>query len=200
MSVLILVRHGRTGFNASGRLIGRLDPPLDEVSLTQAAAIGEALKGVDRVISSPLRRALETAEYIGAPVEVDDRWIEVDYGAYDGVELGTPAATELWERWRVDTAFVPLGGESLVQMGERVAAAMQELVKEAGETDIAVVSHVSPIKAAVCWALGTDARATWRMQLSLASVTRVGSRPDGGAYLLSYNETAHLAAVSNMRE
>ena len=194
MSVLILVRHGRTGFNASGRLIGRLDPPLDEVGLTQAAAIGEALKGVDRVISSPLRRALETAEYIGAPVEVDDRWIEVDYGAYDGVELGTPAATELWERWRVDTAFVPLGGESLVQMGERVAAAMQELVKEAGETDIAVVSHVSPIKAAVAWAVGAGDDAPWRMFLDVAAISRIAVGPHGPS-LRSFNETGHLAGL-----
>jgi len=191
VGVLILVRHGRTGFNASGRLVGRLDPPLDEVGLTQAAAIGEALKGVDRVISSPLRRALETAEYIGSPVEVDDRWIEVDYGAYDGVELGTPAATELWERWRVDTAFVPPGGESLVQMGERVAEAVQELVKEAGETDIAVVSHVSPIKAAVSWVLHADAETAWRSHLDQASISRVAVTPRG-AVLRSFNETWHL--------
>ena len=191
MGVLILVRHGRTGFNAAGRLVGRLDPPLDEVGVIQAAAIGEALKGVDRIISSPLQRARETAEYIGSPVEVDQRWIEVDYGAYDGVELGTPAATELWERWRVDTAFVPLGGESLVQMGERVAAAMQELVKEAGETDIAVVSHVSPIKAAVSWVLHADAETAWRSHLDQASISRVALTPRG-AVLRSFNETWHL--------
>jgi broad specificity phosphatase PhoE len=191
VGVLILVRHGRTGFNAAGRLVGRLDPPLDEVGLIQAAAIGEALKGVDRIISSPLQRARETAEYIGSPVEVDERWIEVDYGAYDGVELGAPATTELWERWRVDTAFVPPGGESLVQMGERVAEAMQELVKDAGDTDIAVVSHVSPIKAAVSWVLHADAETAWRSHLDQASISRIAVTPRG-AVLRSFNETWHL--------
>jgi broad specificity phosphatase PhoE len=61
-----------------------------------------------------------------------------------------------------------------------------------GDELIVAVSHVSPIKAAVCIALGVDETVTWRMQLGLASVTRVGVRPDGGAYLLSFNETAHL--------
>ena len=56
------------------------------------------------------------------------------------------------------------------------------------------MSHVSPIKAAVCWALGTDETACWRMHLGVAALTRVGVRPDGGAVLLSYNETAHLPA------
>jgi probable phosphoglycerate mutase len=57
---------------------------------------------------------------------------------------------------------------------------------------VVAVSHVSPIKAAVCIALGADERASWRMQLSLASITRVDARDDGRAYLLSFNETAHL--------
>ena len=192
MGVLILVRHGRTAFNAAGKLVGRLDPPLDEVGLAQAAAIGDALKGIDRVIASPLLRARQTAEYIGSPVEVDERWIEVDYGVYDGMELGTPAATELWERWRVDTAFVPPGGESLVQMGERVAGAMEELVAAVATMDVAVVSHVSPIKAALSWVLHADAETAWRSHLDQASISRIAITPRG-AVLRSFNETWHLA-------
>jgi broad specificity phosphatase PhoE len=192
VGVLILVRHGRTIFNAAGKLVGRLDPPLDEVGLTQAAAIGDALKGVDRVVSSPLLRARQTAEYIGSPVDVDDRWIEVDYGVYDGVELGAPAAAELWERWRADPAFVPSGGESLVQMGERVAAAMEELVAAAATADLAIVSHVSPIKAAVSWALHADAETAWRSHLDQASISRIAITPRG-AVLRSFNETWHLS-------
>ena len=55
-----------------------------------------------------------------------------------------------------------------------------------------LVSHVSPIKAAVAWALGVDERATWRMQLGLATISTIGARPDGSGYLLSYNDGAHL--------
>ena len=53
---------------------------------------------------------------------------------------------------------------------------------------VIAVSHVSPIKAAVCTALHVDERATWRMQLDVASVTRIGARPDGTPYLGTFND------------
>jgi broad specificity phosphatase PhoE len=192
--VLILVRHGRTGLNAAGCLVGRLDPPLDEVGLAQAAAIGEALKGIDRVVSSPLLRTRQTAEYIGVPVEIDDRWIEVDYGDYDGVALGSPQSASLWEHWRADTSFAPPGGESLDHMSERVVAAVEELLIAAATTDIAVVSHVSPIKVGVAWALGAGAETAWRSHLDQASISRIASTARGPV-LRSFNETWHLAGV-----
>src|SRR4051812_50081428 len=101
---------------------------------------------MDRVIASPLLRARQTAEYIGSPVEIDDRWIEVDYGVYDGVELGTAGATELWERWRGDTAFVPLGGGAVVQMGERGAGGGLGLGEGAGPGGIAGVRSRGPVQ------------------------------------------------------
>jgi broad specificity phosphatase PhoE len=61
---------------------------------------------------------------------------------------------------------------------------------------VVAVSHVSPIKAAVCWALGIDEGASWRMQLGVAAVTRIGASPDGRPYLHSFNETAHVLAAS----
>jgi broad specificity phosphatase PhoE len=192
--VLILVRHGRTAFNAAGKLVGRLDPPLDEVGMAQAAAIGEALKGVDRVISSPLLRARQTAEHIGTPVEIDNRWIEVDYGEYDGMVLGSQEAAALWQAWRSDVSIVAPGGESLEQMGVRVASAMEELIPQVADTDIAVVSHVSPIKAAVSWVLGAGPETAWRSHLDPASISRITISPRG-AVLRTFNETWHLAGV-----
>jgi broad specificity phosphatase PhoE len=190
--VLILVRHGRTEANAMGRLQGRLDLPLDEVGRWQAERIAEALPGVRRVVSSPLRRAVETAEAFGLVVEPDERWIELDYGSLDGLPLAE-VGHEVWERWRTDLDYVPAGGESLRALGDRVAPACEELLKEAADVDIAVVSHVSPIKAGVCWALGVGAEAGWRSHLDHASVCRVASGPRGPV-LRTFNETAHLRA------
>ena len=62
---------------------------------------------------------------------------------------------------------------------------------------VVAVSHVSPIKAAVCRALRIDDRATWRMQLDVASVTRIGRRPDGGAYLVAFNEASPVKSLRN---
>ena len=124
--MLIVVRHGRTAHNASGLLLGRLDPPLDELGRAQAAALAAEVGPVDRVISSPLLRTRETAEAFGHDVEIDERWIELDYGEYDGMPLGEVPA-EIWARWRADVDFCPPGGETLRQLGVRVCAALDEL-------------------------------------------------------------------------
>jgi broad specificity phosphatase PhoE len=184
-------------------LQGRLDEPLSALGAAQARALADvfASEPVTRVVSSPLVRARETAAPIAArhslTIEIDERLVELDYGAWDGVALAD-VAPEDWAAWRADPAFAPPDGESLVAVTARVASFCTDAL---GDDLVVAVSHVSPIKAAVCCALDVDVRATWRMQLSLASVTRVGGRADRGAYLLSYNETAHLGALSpNMRE
>lgn len=199
MGDLVLVRHGRTSFNASGRLQGRVDNPLDEVGERQAALLAEALGpmlGVDSmIVSSPLVRARRTAEVVasvaGLDVNIDERWIELDYGAFDGVaQRDVPAS--VWNDWRSDPGFAPEGGESLLDVRRRVESALSELIETTLHRDVVVVSHVSPIKAAVTSALDTDDRSTWRMHLDTASVCRLVRRERGFA-LRSFNETHHLA-------
>jgi broad specificity phosphatase PhoE len=123
-------------------------------------------------------------------VEVDERWIELDYGELDGRPVGeVPPAT--WAAWRADAAWRPPGGESLADLGARVRAACDLLVDAAREHDVVVVSHVSPIKAAVAWALGVGDEAAWRMWVGPASITRIGvSGPVPS--LRTFNEVAHL--------
>ena len=87
--MLILVRHGRTALNAAGQLQGRLDEPLDEVGEAQAIAVAKLVGPVDELISSPLSRAQQTAERSTLPFEVDERWIELSYGIYEGVRTPT---------------------------------------------------------------------------------------------------------------
>jgi broad specificity phosphatase PhoE len=188
--VLYLVRHGRTAHNASRRLLGRLDVPLDELGRRQAAALGQvpALNGALRVITSPLSRARHTAAELGPPVTVDERWAEIDYGIYDGMEL--EAAADLWREWGTDLAYTPPGGESLAAVGARVRDACGDLWPEAAEGDIVVVTHVSPLKAAVAWALGVGDDISWRMFVDVASVSVVGSGRSGPS-LRTFNETQY---------
>lgn len=188
--MLIIARHGRTLANASGELLGRRDPRLDEVGRRQAAAIGRALSGAERVVSSPLARCRETAAAIGAPVEIDERFIELDYGELEGTPVAeVPAAT--WSAWRADTGWRPAGGESLDDLTARVWPALDELLADAAERDIVVVSHVSPIKAAVAWSLGVGIEAQWRCFVKQASISRIASRASTPA-LHSFNEVHHL--------
>jgi broad specificity phosphatase PhoE len=185
--VLLLVRHGRTAANASQRLQGRLDLPLDDVGLAQVAGLAAWLGTPDRVVSSPLSRARQTAAAFGVPYEIDDRWIELDYGSLDGVPVNE-VGPEIWARWRGDPDYQPGGGESLAQMRERVVAAAEELLAAAAEQTIVVTTHVSPIKAAMTWALGVDVTAGWRCHLDQASVSRITTDAKGPV-LLGFNET-----------
>lgn len=192
---LILVRHGRSDRNREGRLSGRDDVDLDDVGRTQARQAGAALAGlaVSRVVTSPLRRARGTAELLGldASIEVDDAWIELDYGEWEGLAL-SDVDTEAWARWRTDLDFAPPGGESIRSVGERVRLACEALRDDAAASPVVVVSHVSPIKAAMAWALGVDDGVAWRSQLATAAISRI-SVSGRGVALASWNEVGHLA-------
>jgi broad specificity phosphatase PhoE len=185
--VLILVRHGRTALNATGRLQGRIDEPLDDVGRQQAAIVAQHLAPVDALISSPLRRATETAEAFGIPFQTDERWIELSYGVFEGAAM-TDTPSEAWEQWQADVNYEPAGGESLAQLDLRVRNACAELTELAMDADVAVVTHVSPIKSAVAWALGATIAISWRSHLSPASICRIEMRRRGPV-LTAFNET-----------
>lgn len=186
--MLILLRHGRTALNASGRLQGRLDEPLDDVGRAQATAAAARIGAVDELIASPLLRAQQTAAAFDMPFETDERWIELSYGVYEGVSHAD-VPSEAWSNWRVDPAFVPEGGESLATLDERVRGACDEMLQRARDRTVAVVTHVSPIKSAVAWALGVGVEIAWRSHLSHASICRIDLRRDGPV-LFSFNESA----------
>ena len=177
--ILILLRHGRTPNNAQARLQGQFDSPLDEVGFEQAAVVGRALRErwpVDRVVASSRRRTGQTARAAGlddAPTTIDDRWMEIDFGAYDDRRI-TEVMAELGAAWTSDVSYVPPGGESMACLHERVGEAVADLAEEAVTRNIVVVTHATPIKSAVVWLLGGSAEMIMRLRVSLASVTAFG--------------------------
>ena len=193
---IIIVRHGRTEFNATGRLQGRTDNPLDEVGLAQAEAVAAYLQpellSDTLFVCSPLLRARQTAtaivDRVGSFFDIDERWIELDYGSYEGLRQAEVPAN-VWREWRSDSDFAAPQGESLNQVQERVAQACDELAQRLDGRTAVVVSHVSPIKSAVAWALGVDVSVGWKTQLVTASITRISVSASGAA-LTSFNEVA----------
>ena len=188
--MLLIVRHGRTVANAGGLLQGRVDNPLDDRGRQQAKQISAALGPIDVVVSSPLQRARETAGPLGLPVRIDERWIELDYGEWDELPT-TEVSADQWTQWRNDPMFAPPGGESLAELDRRVVEACDDLVGEATELNVAVFTHVSPIKSAISWALGVNDPISWRLHVGQAQISRILIR-DGRPVLNSFNETWHL--------
>src|SRR3954471_7417071 len=122
--MLIVVRHGQTANNARGLLLGRSDPSLDDRGRAQASSVAAALamrSDNARIIASPLRRTRETAAIIARdePVDIDERWIELDYGVLDGTPV-LEVSPETWAKWRTDPDFAPEDGETLASLGRRV--------------------------------------------------------------------------------
>lgn len=183
--VLYLVRHGRTEANAGGRLQGRIDLPIDEVGRAQAAALTQVVPHPDVLICSPLLRTRQTAEVFGMAPAIDDRWIELAYGDFEGMPL-RDLDNSVWDRWTSDITFAPPGGESIGALGERVMQACEELVDTARHQTVVVVSHATPIKVAMGWALGTDAGVAWRSFIDQASVTTIDMR-ERGPVLTAFN-------------
>jgi broad specificity phosphatase PhoE len=133
-------------------------------------------------------RAVETAEFFTLSPTIDEQWIELAYGEYEGVPAGE-VPPEVWQSWRTNAMFATKGGESFGALDSRVRSACEALTERINGEDIVVVSHVSPIKAAVAWALNTNMEIMFHCHLSQASVCRV-AMGKFGPLLHSFNEQA----------
>ncbi|HXY42712.1 MAG TPA: histidine phosphatase family protein [Acidimicrobiales bacterium] len=209
--MLILVRHGESEANVSGLLLGRTDSALTALGRWQAGRIGAALTATRlqgsrsglvplRILTSPLVRAQSTAQIIrealgpNAPApEIEDRLIELDYGELEGLRP-TELAEGVWANWRSDPSWRPPGGESFPDLHARVDPLWASLAGEAADGDVIAVSHVSPIKAAVAWALGAGPELAWKLSLGVASITRI-SMTRASPALVSFGETGHLLGL-----
>jgi broad specificity phosphatase PhoE len=119
------LRHGATNWNREGRFQGRTDNPLNEDGLEQARAAADTLRGIgiSRIVSSPLVRALKTAEIIGAaiavPVEVDPGIIEFDFGSFEGLRVRDIMAKHGVKSAEGLVSILPDDGEAWSVMTER---------------------------------------------------------------------------------
>jgi probable phosphoglycerate mutase len=181
--VIVLIRHGQSTTNAAHLLAGRSDPDLTALGERQATALAPYLAGVREVWTSPLRRARRTAQLALPSIEasVCESFVEVDYGNLEGQPLSSVAG-EQWRAFESDHAR-PLGdGESLADLDRRVHARLEQLLGDPlsllhdPERHLAIVSHVSPIKSAVTWALGVSGSVAWRTRLDNGSITTIAMR------------------------
>lgn len=137
---ILLVRHGRTALNAAGVLRGNLNPELDATGLIEARAVADAIghSGLAFVVSSPLRRALDTADHIaaraGLRVEIDVRLIDRDYAGWAG-----KPKTELLAEWgSLDAAP---GVELSADVSARALDVFHDVARRVGMGSAVLVTH-----------------------------------------------------------
>lgn len=197
---IIALRHGETAWNVDTRIQGHLDIPLNDTGHWQGQRLGQALagEGISAVYASDLSRAWDTAQYVarasGAPLTVEPALRERGFGSFEGrtfaeIEADTP---ELARRWRQrDPHFAPQGGESLVQLYERVVTAAERLAARHPGELIALVGHGGVMDVLYRAATRQDLQAARTWQLGNAAINRLLWSPEGFA-LVGWGDTLHL--------
>ncbi|MGQ9573333.1 MAG: histidine phosphatase family protein [Dehalococcoidia bacterium] len=198
---LILIRHGETDSNKLGLALGRADVQLNEHGRWQAQRLAASLRDepIDAIYSSPLKRALATAEPIaashGLEVQVDEGLIEMDIGEMDGLTFQQvrdryPRFLQLWLGGQA--AYEPMpGGERLIDVQDRAWQTVQRIRDRHGQGTIAVVTHNFDILMLICRILGLDPADFRRLRLGLAAKSVLEMGRDR-IIIVSYNDTCHL--------
>ena len=197
----VLVRHASSVLSPQRRFSGRGDVPLSEEGIGQAEKVAARLgtrPGIELVVSSPLRRAKQTAELIAKAAGVDlileDDLIEADFGAWEGLTFAEAreADPRAMDAWLASADVAPPGGESFTAVATRVTGARDRLVAEHPERTLVVVSHVTPLKTLLRLALEAPPIMLHRLQLDVTGVSEVDWYPDGPANVRLVNDAHHL--------
>ncbi|MFQ6029413.1 MAG: histidine phosphatase family protein [Dehalococcoidia bacterium] len=198
-----LVRHGETEWNKSGRFQGQNDVGLNQRGLAQAreTALASVAWNPTALYSSPLPRTMQTAgefaKQLHLPVTPEPALKELDLGQLDGVtgpemRANWPEVAETWGR-NPESVVMP-GGESLVQLQDRVWRTVTRLRESHQEEEVLVlISHNFAIRSIFNKLLGMPWSHFHTLYLSLSSVCIMETNPRWGWRLLSYNATGHLS-------
>jgi broad specificity phosphatase PhoE/ribonuclease HI len=198
----LLLRHGQTELSVQKRFSGTGEQPLTAYGRVQAAAAAARLagSGATAVVSSPLRRARETAELVadalGVEVAVEPGLRETDFGDWEGYTFAE--VRQKWPReldaWLADPSVAPPYGESFDATTSRVRQARTRVLRSYDGQRVVLVSHVTPIKTLLRLALDAPPSALYRMHLDLACLSEVQWFADGPSVVRSFNDTAHVPA------
>jgi broad specificity phosphatase PhoE len=205
---LYLIRHAEALANPDLRYLGSRDDPLTARGQWQATQLAQAFAAfrLAAVYTSPLTRALETSIPLAhrhrlSPI-ADPRLVEAALGTWEGLRRAeilarSPEDAAHHQRWEVDPACAPPGGESLAEVQARVVACVHDLAERHAGASVVVISHVGPIKALLCKAMDVPLPAARRMFLDSATVSVIDWGPDAvdwgaPAVLRLYNAHHHL--------
>ncbi len=205
MTQLLLVRHAVNDYVKTRRLAGWTPGVhLNDEGRRQAEALRDRLADVPltAIISSPLERALETAETVAEAHDLEiETWPdlgEVRYGDWTGQELETLAKTDLWKQVQIRPSRTRFpGGESVFEVQARVVGALEKICSTYPKGVVVAVAHADVIKLATAHYLGLPLDLYQRLIVAPASLTilRDGSFD---TRLITLNDTAHLSSRPEM--
>ena len=202
MTEFILARHGETAWNAAEVFRGRNDIELNDTGIKQVELLAEYLSNmkIDAIYSSPMKRALQTAEAIAGcsklGVSIAPGLIDFNYGEWQGLPKQQVEGKykELYAEWVSHPERVKIpGGESLDDVGERAIAVVDEVAGK-HEGTVILVSHRVVNKVIICALLGLDNSHFWNIKLDTCGIT-VFVYEKGRVILTRHNDTSYLKPV-----
>lgn len=198
MATLLLIRHATTA-STGQRLGGRTEAELDPKGRDQAKATAQRLADVPlrAVYSSPLPRAMETAEIVAEPHRLAvlpvEGLVEIEYGRWTDRPLKPLFRNKLWPVIQQRPSLVRFpDGETIREAQVRAVDALEALVAKHRRTAIAAVTHADVIKAVVAFYLGQPLDLFQRLAVTPASVTVLALAPGGQPALLRFNDDGPL--------
>lgn len=198
---IVFIRHAESQANRDGVWNGRTDGPLSEAGEQSLEALAGRLANwhFDAVISSSLRRARRTAEAFADEVAIDDDFVEIDLGRWEGMRFADVQERHGEElREAITTRKLPMGetGETIDQVGRRAIGAVDRLFERMAEGErVAVVTHGGFMQAVLHRHLAGDGRRV-RAFPSNTGITRIVQQ-FGRPRLASFNDTGHLGPRSS---
>jgi len=196
---IYLIRHGETEFNRLGIFRGRYEVDLNEVGRQQASQIGKALEGagIEFLVTSPLTRAVETAEIIASALGIDyfkdEAFNNIALGEWQGVpkQKIKDEYPDLWHLWTTEPEKLAIpGGETVEDVRRRSFAGLKRILEDRMGT-FAVVTHRSVIKALAAAMLDVNPPYFWKFYIDNAAFS-VFEVTAAGYTLISWNNNAHL--------
>ena len=202
---IIIVRHGESRGNLENRFRGRMDYELNETGLKQAGELAKALSSLapEVIYSSPLKRALQTAEPIardtGLPVIQKNGFNNISLGYWEG-RLKKEIAKEYpekWDLWLTNPEKLEIeGGESFASVQKRAFSALEEIVEENRGKTLMTVSHRTTIKPLIAACIGIKEPYFWKIHVDTASYSIIHHSSKRGYCLFSLNFTDHLSKLN----
>lgn len=196
---IILARHGETIWNKERRFQGRTDIPLNDIGIAQAEALAERLSScrIDAVYSSPLQRALRTAEAVaarhGLKAEVVPELCEIFFASWEGMSIQglRDESTEDFRRWQRDPFFNhPEGAETWEQLSSRIGTAVDRILASPHD-DIVIVSHGGIMKALYAVMVGLDPHTAWNLEVRNCAISGIEYH-DNKVWLKFSNDDMHI--------
>jgi len=203
MTEINLIRHGETDWNVEEIFRGQADIQLNEIGTKQAQLVSSYLRNtpIEAVYSSPLKRALKTAEMIADPHNIDvmasNELIDLDYGEWQGLphEVVKNKYETLYQEWMKTPHLVRIPkGESLGDIRKRAVSLIEQVVAEHEGSTVALVSHRVILKVLICALLGLDNSHFWNIKVDTCGITTFIYQ-DNSFVIEKLNDTSFLKSI-----